>query len=301
MTFGKWPEEIHISEDQLSRIKSATSAKTTPMSIDKDSMTGIFAGSGKEPYQVNLDSCTCGDFHRRKLPCKHIYRLAIELGVLNIRAESGVNKNSQISLEAAVGELENLCDESQQTIKSFLYEGLFHKESIFSVLASECGEDILSCNLLNTVDNPQVALRALKRNQIIAILDQHDIVGFKRNLSRENLARWCIDNVSNLWDVFPTIYTFKFAEDFQTSQRRAYSYLLRKFDWEFVYDIDEGCEKKVPHGAKCSDIKIIFRKGEKPEIQGHPNTYYFPNDRVTELLTQYGYNRCLNGFEPVDR
>ena len=139
MTFGKWPEEIHISEDQLSRIKSATSAKTTPMSIDKDSMTGIFSGSGKEPYQVNLDSCTCGDFHRRKLPCKHIYRLAIELGVLNIRAESGVNKNSQISLEAAVGELENLCDESQQTIKSFLYEGLFHKESVCSALASECG------------------------------------------------------------------------------------------------------------------------------------------------------------------
>ena len=31
---------------------------------------------------VTLDSCTCYDFQSRDLPCKHMYRLALELGCL---------------------------------------------------------------------------------------------------------------------------------------------------------------------------------------------------------------------------
>lgn len=123
MTFGEWSEDVHISDEQKKRIISARSSKTTPSFIDKQSQTGIFPGSGSVPYKTTLEYCTCIDFSRRKLPCKHIYRLAIEIGLLPEEAKSGINKNtlasSQISLADAVAEIENLSDDSQIFIKNF--------------------------------------------------------------------------------------------------------------------------------------------------------------------------------------
>ena len=77
-----WPSNIHETEDAKKRIQSSKSAKLTPVSVDSDGMTGVFKGSGRQPYNVSLESCTCVDFIRNKKPCKHMYRLATELGAL---------------------------------------------------------------------------------------------------------------------------------------------------------------------------------------------------------------------------
>ena len=82
-TFGSWDESIHMPEEQRKRILSAEKATTTPLSVDKESLTGVFPGSGKSPYKTTLESCTCGDFIRRKLPCKHMYYLANKMGLIN--------------------------------------------------------------------------------------------------------------------------------------------------------------------------------------------------------------------------
>ena len=79
ISFGKWDEHIHQLPEQQDRIIRARSATTTPDSVDKESQTAVFK-AGK--YQVTLDSCTCVDFSRTRRPCKHIYRLAMELGLL---------------------------------------------------------------------------------------------------------------------------------------------------------------------------------------------------------------------------
>lgn len=42
--------------------------------------TGTFQGSGKNPYIVTLEKCSCGDFIRHHEPCKHMFALAINLG-----------------------------------------------------------------------------------------------------------------------------------------------------------------------------------------------------------------------------
>lgn len=34
-------------------------------------------------YDVSLDDCTCRDFTMKSLPCKHMYALAAELGLIN--------------------------------------------------------------------------------------------------------------------------------------------------------------------------------------------------------------------------
>lgn len=86
-----WNEDVHTTEDAVKRMVSAKSAKLTPIEINKDDMYGYFQGrSGK--YETFLDHCNCIDFNRTKKPCKHIYRLAIELGVYE---KTGVKSDSK--------------------------------------------------------------------------------------------------------------------------------------------------------------------------------------------------------------
>jgi hypothetical protein len=146
-----------------------------------------------------------------------------------------------------------------------------------------------------------IALQVFERNQILQILDERAISGFKRNMSLKTLIAWCIENVSNLWDVFPSIYVFKFAENFQISQRRVYSYLLRKYDWAIYYNA-EMQRMRYPRGAQFGGltISVSIEKDGHTSVNrsGNPDMCYFPDDKITQLLTIYGHNRCLNGFLP---
>lgn len=300
MTFGNWPEGAHDSPDQLKRLASAKSSKTTPTSIDAVSSRGIFPGSGAMPYNVTLESCTCGDFIRRGLPCKHMYRLAIELGLLNEKAEFGVNKNtlkaSQISLEKAVSILESLGEDAQKIIKDIIYETTYHKEIEVPIKTCAASDELLCCPLVESSDNPVIALQALKRNEIVRILDALGIAGFKRNSSLKNLSSWCVENIPDVRDIFPKIYVFRLSEQFESARRRVYTYLLRKFDWEIYVDEDMK-EIQYPHGARFGDVMITTSIDGNVQQGGNLNVCYFPDDEVTRLLTQYGYNRCLGGFD----
>lgn len=59
------------------------SAFTSPMRFEGvPSASCRIHGSGDEIYSVSLNSCTCEDFYHRHVPCKHMFRLGIELGLL---------------------------------------------------------------------------------------------------------------------------------------------------------------------------------------------------------------------------
>ena len=76
-SFGPWPEYIHDDPDQRKRMASATKSALTPVEIYEDGSAQFSGRSGK--YITTLESCQCGDFISRRLPCKHMYRLAYEL------------------------------------------------------------------------------------------------------------------------------------------------------------------------------------------------------------------------------
>ena len=84
--FGCWDPSIHLNDiNQVQRIASGMSKKVKKgiVSLDKSSGYAVIKGSGSEPYECTLDECTCVDFSMRGLPCKHIYALADELGLLS--------------------------------------------------------------------------------------------------------------------------------------------------------------------------------------------------------------------------
>lgn len=72
-------KDIDANPEQIKRIERAKENKCAPIKIDFESRTALFQGSGKSPYETTESSCTCRDFFIRRLPCKHIYRLRMEI------------------------------------------------------------------------------------------------------------------------------------------------------------------------------------------------------------------------------
>lgn len=73
-----WSNSLHDEMQQQLRQDRAKAANYTPLSLDAINGSGIFRGSYGD-YTTTLCDCTCTDFSRRHLPCKHMYRLAYEL------------------------------------------------------------------------------------------------------------------------------------------------------------------------------------------------------------------------------
>lgn len=81
MKFGNWDESIHNDHEQFKRIATMQHIKSENVTIFSEERTAKIIGS-EGTYDVTLNSCTCHDFEMRHLPCKHIYKLASELGYL---------------------------------------------------------------------------------------------------------------------------------------------------------------------------------------------------------------------------
>ncbi len=75
--WSKW-SECHSTQNQKNRINRALiSNELVPIKIDITARCGKFASqTSKDRYRTTLCSCTCPDFKKQKLPCKHMYYLA---------------------------------------------------------------------------------------------------------------------------------------------------------------------------------------------------------------------------------
>lgn len=126
MSFGKWDEHIHQLPEQQDRIIRARSAATTPDSVDKDAQTAVYKGGR---YHVTLNSCTCVDFSRTRRPCKHIYRLAMELGLLEDNThQTGEKYDDKSDL---LQSYEGLDLETKKLLKPIFYQLLYSRPIVF--------------------------------------------------------------------------------------------------------------------------------------------------------------------------
>jgi len=78
-----WWDVNHTTADQSSRFSRGCSPSCTPHQIDKERGIAVFFGEDQPTYQTSIRSCSCTDFQQREIPCKHMYRLAMELGQLS--------------------------------------------------------------------------------------------------------------------------------------------------------------------------------------------------------------------------
>lgn len=84
MTFSDWDESIHSELDQISKISRAGQIKKSNLVMGDDGLSATITGSSGT-YAVTLERCTCPSFVKcgGNRPCKHIYKLAMELGLFS--------------------------------------------------------------------------------------------------------------------------------------------------------------------------------------------------------------------------
>lgn len=289
---------FHNDSNQKKRLSSAKSAKCTPTRIDKDNGVGWFSGE-RGDYLTTLSECQCVDYSMRLLPCKHMYRLALEFGLVDGVFESDkkaldkiVNKRNAImlSLPDIVKYLEECSVESQQLFHIFLYEHLFHKKENLGMSISNELNELISSELLKVVNDSKAQLYFFSRNALNDFLISCGINGFKKNMSLDTLVNWCIENVAE--QIKPAlnskIVSVTLPCELTKNVRKVYTYLRRKFDDEKFLDPQTGELVSSPAGAEWV-FEISTTTG---------NTVHrccFPQDEVTDLLNKYEANRCLGG------
>ena len=79
-SFGSWDVSIHGADGQDVRMDRALFQNIVIRSYDPATGSAEILGTRGEVYKTDLDRCTCEDFQRRGLPCKHIYKLALARG-----------------------------------------------------------------------------------------------------------------------------------------------------------------------------------------------------------------------------
>lgn len=62
--------------------KRAEAGRKLAKKIIVNGATATYAGSGKSPYHITLDSCSCGDYIRHHETCKHMFALAYNIGII---------------------------------------------------------------------------------------------------------------------------------------------------------------------------------------------------------------------------
>lgn len=97
--WSDWDYSIHCDKSQTDRQGRSITYPFT-FKINKYSQSARFSSTSELPYyDTTLSSCTCMDFQERKLPCKHIYRLALELGIIDIVKRPAFDKEKLASIK----------------------------------------------------------------------------------------------------------------------------------------------------------------------------------------------------------
>ena len=81
MKIEKWDDFIHTEFEQLKRTANSKKIKPKDIIIDFENQTARVTGRAGI-YDVTFDSCNCMDCAITRLPRKHLYRLATELGLV---------------------------------------------------------------------------------------------------------------------------------------------------------------------------------------------------------------------------
>lgn len=211
--FGPWPEHP-ADADEEKRLASAQQSKTSPISIDKEHETGVFYGSGKDPYQTSLASCTCNDFVRRKKPCKHVFRLAMELGIIDAAYKTGRStgerNEAQLSFADCLDLVEQLSDAAQNEIKEMLRytsERVDDRQKPITCHELDLVPELRTSPLLHENPYPlEEVLNDLPKPFVVQLLDLVHREGKpKRNAAKTVMAAWLAQNAPMLATELPPV------------------------------------------------------------------------------------------------
>lgn len=267
-TWNMWAN-VHDSPDQKKRIESAAKAACTPVLLDQTTCTGKFKGSSGN-HTTALDKCSCVDFNRRKLPCKHMYRLAMELNLLDVPFQSDTSQiiephsSSRMSLDKSVQIIESLTI-SQQKILNEALDQLNSKQPTCALLTSPDLQALIDSGILIFSPNIEISLGKYKKTELVDLVSTLNIELPTTVKKKDDIAAFLSSNYSNQLLDMPLLYT-SVTYNPNVKHGKLHMYLNRKF--QYCYSNNENS---------------FFAYDTAPFAD------YIPNDDVTALLFKLGY------------
>lgn len=121
MNFGPWKYENHKDIEQLKRIQSAKAIKNSKViKMDIENGECIISGSAVDPYHATLSGCSCSDFNFRGLPCKHMYKLALESGYLKDLPVYDKKNAEKINFKDAISQYQTLYEAGMISVENYI-------------------------------------------------------------------------------------------------------------------------------------------------------------------------------------
>lgn len=268
----KW-NMIHNEADQIKRQKSAESSKCTPLYIDEIDGIGKFQGSSGH-YTTTLLSCPCIDFSRRKSPCKHMYRLAMELNLFKGNIKTNINDiprtvpKSGIKISDAVKIIETLNKDEKTLLLYILYTMKYTNHSEYAAIQKNTPElnKLLETSIIETTTNNEVILNSYRRNELNEKLKNLNI-DFKKNMKKEVLIQWIKDNIPDkVSELCKDKIAVMVSDKYLKLKHKMYLYLSRMQNSE-------------------NDSYFLLQLG----FSVPDTTDELPDDDITHLLKQYGH------------
>lgn len=218
-------EGFHCSDEQSTRFQRACSDVTIGkvVSVDKKKLRAKIKSSYKPDtiYSVSLAECTCPDFQQRKLPCKHMYKLALELGIVTKEWDlSGIPDEikelfSSLSLKDQVKYL--------RLINNYRYS------AYFDVRKQEVSVDLLECGFLEDCTSKTANIdKYCSKNDIIAALTTtHSpyVSSITSKTKKSEMINWIAENDEKLLNKLGSKhYTVCFSATLSPYLDRIYKY-----------------------------------------------------------------------------
>lgn len=223
--------------ERAKREKKAASAECTPLSLDKEKQTGVFKGSGGS-YNTSLDSCSCRDNILRRLPCKHMYRLAAELGIIdlgNLKSDTSklklTKKEREERLEKVIAIIDSYPEKTQREIQLAIYQW---KGGAPFVSEKNIVNAPLADGILDAINDPVAVLEVNTQKRTVEGLLAADFV-FPENLKTTKKARyeWCLEHPDVACAiVYPNAIVVSLSGFFEPVALKVYTYLNKKFNPE---------------------------------------------------------------------
>lgn len=260
-----WSSDIHISDHAKKRIMSAKSAKLTPIKIDTIDLYGYFQGSSGR-YETFLDKCSCIDFVRNKKPCKHIYRLAMELCVID---NSGMSANENMipipqkekkeTLAALISILEN----GGYEVMNAYYSN--YKDAPFFADPEDHATSYLLSNMFwDEVRNP-IIFDKLKKDMLIGFIQKIN-PDYPKEMKLNELKLYILENFySEFRNEFPNRIACVISESYSAFHNKFRSY----------------CKKVVDQYSYLANCELI--------TAGNGVNYVIPNSELNILFYEHGH------------
>lgn len=154
-----WSTEIHRKPGQLDRIKRAVIFGDNIHIVQYNALLGIakIKGTSGNFYLTSGERCSCPDYRKRLIPCKHIYKLSIFLNEEdNQSLKTDTSFKSPNAHDNVFGGLNfSIVGRNQAPIKDFIAEhsGLYGDYNRMNVSALVLASDIMTQKRVDAISH----------------------------------------------------------------------------------------------------------------------------------------------------